>query len=157
MCTVVASGWVTHPLYPFGMKGVWGFTKTGGGGAEIMQAIEVGELTDIFMACISQGLTAPPNYLNPVPTQPQIRAELCINTKKWPTPANRGRLVDSWSVRACWRWGSCVMFHSLITILLSFSLWCWSNTKQHLIICYMWKYLFSFIFYFGNTHWQNQK
>lgn len=111
MCEVVASGPLMHPPYPTpitGMKGVRGFVQAGGGGVETKQPIKVGELNDIFMACSSQGLTAPPNYLSSVPTPPQIRAELCIHTKKWPAPANRGRLVDSWSVREGWGWGSCV-------------------------------------------------
>ncbi|TNN72892.1 hypothetical protein EYF80_016821 [Liparis tanakae] len=55
-----------------------------------------------------QGLTAPPNYLSPVPTQPQIRAELCIHTKKWPAPVNRREaggflecegMLGGWNVR----------------------------------------------------------
>lgn len=124
------------PEHSTGMKRVWGFVQAGGGGAEIKQPIKVGELNDIFMVCSSQGLTAPPNYLSTVPTQLQIRAELCIHTKKWPTPARGGRLVDSWSVRECWGGGvegrgSCVMFHSLITILLSLVLWCGRSHQQH--------------------------
>lgn len=119
------SGWVMHPPHltlSTGVKGIWGFAQAGGG-AEITQPIKVGELNDIFMACSSKGLTAIPNYLSPAPTQPQIKAELCIHTKKWPSPVNRGRLVDSCEG----------MLHSPSDLGAHTNI-----PKQHLIICYMW-------------------
>lgn len=140
-CTARAFCRVMSPPHPeHGMKGVWGFEQAGQ--AEIKQPIKVGEQNDIFMACSSQGLTAPPNYLSPVPTQPQIRAELCIHTKKWPAPVNRREAGGFLECEGMLGGGGPV---SCCTHLLPFGFHSPSNVgathQQHntrLMICYVW-------------------